>query len=293
MGRIGRSWALTKSCFRILRREKYLAWFPVLSGLSGMLVLAPLIAGAIALAVHGVSSLDQGWFDRHRTELKVGGAAALFLLYFVGYFLSTFFNVGLISCVLSRLEGKPTSFGRGMKTAWSRLGKIAGWAFLGATVGVVLQAIESRVGFLGQLAVRFVGLAWSLVTFLVAPVIAFEGLGPVDAVKRSAALFKQTWGEQLAFRFGIGTALSMLFLLFTLVVVGVGIAVPALTGMAAGGTALGLWVIGLFLFVFASGVALAIVSSCLTSIYHAVLYSYAVTGMLADEFDAGLLPQRA
>lgn len=295
MGKIGRSWALTKSCFRILRRDRYLAWFPVLSGLSGLLVLAPLIAGGIALAVHASQSgaLNDAWFEQHRTGVKVGGFAALLVLYFIGYFLATFFNVGLISCVLNRLEGKPASLRSGLHTAWSRKGQIAGWALLGATVGVVLQAIEERVGILGKVVTWLVGLAWALVTFLVAPVIAFEGLGPIDALKRSATLFKQTWGEQLAFRVGIGAALSLLFFLFFVLVLGVGIAVPALTGLLASPAALGLWIAALLLLVLTTGVMLSIVSSCLTSIYHAVLYSYAVTGMLPDEFDAGMLPQRA
>ncbi len=292
MGTLARSWALTKACFGILRREKYLAWFPILSGLSALLVLAPVISGAIYGVLMLIEQREASGSKELSLEWKIGGWAALLGVYFISYFIATFFNVGLISCVLNRLHGKPASLGLGIRAAMSRLRQIAGWALLGATVGVVLQAIEQRVGILGRIVTRFIGLAWSLVTFMIAPVIAFEGLGPVDAVKRSAALFKQTWGEQLAFRIGIGSALSLIFFMFAMLIVCVGVFAVMATG-SSHSTAIGLWVMALAALLVIGGVLLAIVSSCLTSIYHAVLYSFAVTGRSPEDFDASLMPQRA
>ena len=78
------------------------------------------------------------------------------------------------------------------------------WAVLSATVSLVLRAIEERAGIVGRIVGSLVGLAWSLVTFLVLPVLVIEQLGPIDAVKRSAELFKQTWGENMIANAGIG-----------------------------------------------------------------------------------------
>ena len=40
-----------------------------------------------------------------------------------------------------------------------------------------------------------VGVAWSVATYFVIPVIALEGLGPRDALRRSSALVREKWGE--------------------------------------------------------------------------------------------------
>ena len=57
---------------------------------------------------------------------------------------------------------------------------------------------------LGKVISGIAGLAWSLVTFLVIPVLVMEGVGVRDALRRSAALFRQTWGEKAAARVGLG-----------------------------------------------------------------------------------------
>ena len=51
------------------------------------------------------------------------------------------------------------------------------WAIVSATVSLVLRAIEERAGIVGRIVVGLVGLAWSLVTFLVLPILVVERLG--------------------------------------------------------------------------------------------------------------------
>ncbi len=68
---------------------------------------------------------------------------------------------------------------------------------IAATVGLLLRAIEERVGWLGRIVVKLIGVAWALATFLVVPVLVTRDVGPIDAVKESAALLRETWGENL------------------------------------------------------------------------------------------------
>ena len=63
---------------------------------------------------------------------------------------------------------------------------------------------------------RIGGLGWSLATFLVVPVLVAEGLGPIDAVRRSSQLLKRTWGEQIAGNVGVG---AVFFLAFVVAIV--------------------------------------------------------------------------
>src|SRR6478736_5513582 len=99
------------------------------------------------------------------------------------------------------------------------------WAIVSATVSIVLRAIEQRGGIFGRIIGSIAGVAWTVVTFLVLPVLVFEGLGPMAAVKRSGELFKRTWGENLVTIAGIGIGL------FVVWVVAVGLVSSTLTGI--------------------------------------------------------------
>ena len=66
----------------------------------------------------------------------------------------------------------------------------------------LLRALRGRRGrqgaLAGAIAARLGGVAWSLATFFVVPIILDEGAGPVTAIRRSASLLRETWGQQLA-----------------------------------------------------------------------------------------------
>ena len=53
-------------------------------------------------------------------------------------------------------------------------------------------------------------MAWSLVTFLAVPVIAIEGTGPFETLKRSASIFRERWGQQITGNIAIGGAVFLL-----------------------------------------------------------------------------------
>jgi hypothetical protein len=48
------------------------------------------------------------------------------------------------------------------------------------------------------------GAAWGLATIFVIPILAIEGVGAVDSLKRSAKLFKARWGEGVTGNIAIG-----------------------------------------------------------------------------------------
>jgi hypothetical protein len=275
MGRIGRSWELVKQSFAILKSDKELALLPVFSAISCVLVSAFVILGGTAASLPAIqSAATSGAHFQPNPEILW---PAIFAFYLVNYTVIVFFNVALVSAASERLAGRPATLRDGLNKAWERKGKILEWALLAATVGMILKLIEQRSGLIGKLIAKLIGVACTLASFFVAPILAFEGLGPIDALTRSAEIFSETWGEEIVGRISI----SVIFSLLGLLAIPVWIAAIALGGMP------GMW-IGLGLFVLYI-LALSVVSSALQGIFTAALYQYATTKTVPAGFSSDAL----
>jgi hypothetical protein len=158
----------------------------------------------------------------------------------------------------------------------ARVGRILPWAIVSATVSVILQAIEQRGGAIGRIASAIGGLAWTLVTFLVVPVLVIEGIGVKDAVTRSAGLFKKTWGENVAAQVGFGL-LGFLVALPAILIAAAAFALGSAAGFVILALAV-LWILGS-----------SMVISALNGVFQAALYRYATDAGSTGAFDAGEL----
>jgi hypothetical protein len=203
-----------------------------------------------------------------------------FLFYLAQYTVMFFFNSALVGAALIRLDGGDPTVSDGLAIASKRMGAIIGYAAIAATVGMVLRFISERSGFLGRMVAGFVGMGWTLATYLTVPILVTKDVGPIDAVKESAALFKQTWGEQVVGNFGMGWAIFLMFGSWT--VVGIGLMV-VLGGILPGAFVLAGAICWLMGYVF-----LVLVSSALKGVYTAALYRYAITGE-AGHFDPNIM----
>lgn len=270
--RFERSWELVKASASVLRQDKELLLFPLIS--SGALLL---VALCFLLPAVGLGALD----GLERENLSAGHYLVAFLFYFSQYFVIFFFNAGLVGAALIRLDGGDPTFADGMRIAKSRIGVIAGYAAIAATVGMILRAIQERVGFVGKIIVGLLGVGWSIATYLVVPVLVHRDVGPVEAVKESAALLKETWGENVIGRAGLGIAFAAIF---------IGVAIFGAFIVFVAFLTKSIFVIGLAFFVTALAVALtALVQTALAGIYAAALYRYATTGKEAEGFDPKML----
>ena len=154
--------------------DKELMVFPLMSGVATVVMTG----GWEALAEDGSSS----YF-----EYAVG-----FLFALVQSTVILFFNAALVGAALICLDGGDPTVSDDLAIAGKRMGAILGYAALAATVGMVLRFISERSGFIGRLISGFVGMTWSLATYLTVPVLVAKDIGPIDAVKESAALLRQT-----------------------------------------------------------------------------------------------------
>ncbi len=229
---IGHTFGLMKMSWRVLMKDRELIWFPVM-------------AGAILLVVVGIAAAigaSTGTFDRLENDSASGQQANAgdvilgIVLYTVATFVIIFFNSALIAAAMERLRGGDPSVSSGFRAALAHVHTIAVWALIAATVGLILQMLRSRTdNFIGRIAIALVGGAWAYMTFFVVPVLVTEGIGPIDAIKRSGSLFRRTWGQQAVSGFGFGivylgaalVALLPSILLFAIMpVLGVIVAVP-------------------------------------------------------------------
>ena len=273
--RISAGWALTKQAANVLRLDKELLLFPILSAISCGLVIA-----SFFVPMYSLGLLDGVMQDRESPQAKVLLGVIGFLFYFVNYFIIVFFNSALVGCAVIRLKGGDPTVADGFATSMSRLPQIAAWSAVAATVGMILKSFENNNNKLGQFIIGLLGTAWTILTFFVVPVIVIEKLGPIDAVKRSASLLKETWGESLSSTFSIR--------LFTFLASLLGI-IPMIIGgalLANGTVALG---IPLFLIGILVLLGVSVISSALNSIVLAALYIYAVEGKAPTNFDANLV----
>ena len=104
-------------------------------------------------------------------ESGTASMLAALLFYVVAYLITLFFNTALVGAALMRMEGQNPRLRDGLRIAWSRAGRIFGYACIAATVGLLLRSLEDRVGWNGQLVVKLIGVGWALATFLVVPVM--------------------------------------------------------------------------------------------------------------------------
>ena len=276
-GRFARSWSLMKASAEVLRSDKSLLMFPLASSICCLLVAASFLIPIIAALVSAGDVVEHG----HR--MSVGGYVLLFLFYLAQYFVIIFFNTALAGAALARLRGEPASFGEGMAIARSRIVNIFGYALIAATVGLVLRALQERLGLIGRLVAGFLGLAWTVATFLVVPVLASQDVGPTEAISRSVELLKRTWGENIIGNAGIGVVFGLLMfvaIVLAACLIGGAFATQSITAIIA---AIVIVVVGLTL--------LGLIQASLQGIYAAALYRYAEEGEVGYGFDQAMLEQ--
>ena len=139
-----------KQSFAILKSDKQLMLLPLAS------VISCVLASGMVLGVGGLSAFlivfhtnweSSSWLN----SVLIWGA--IFVFYVVNYVVIVFFNVALISAVSERLA-PPRDLRGGVARAWERKNKVVQWAFLAATVGVILRMLESRLGVIGRLITK-------------------------------------------------------------------------------------------------------------------------------------------
>jgi hypothetical protein len=278
--RISRGWGIAKASWAVLKTHPKLLVLPIFSGIAFILLIGSIVMSVYAGATGQRMQQFGDFLERVNFEDPIV-YAFLFAFYFVCAFIAIFFNAALVFCALEAFAGRTPSLRGGLATAVGRLPQILGWALVSATVGLALNMLQStlrdRLGFLGSLLGGLLEFAWAVVTYFVVPVLVVDGVGPIEAVKRSSAILKRTWGESIAGEGGLGIISFLLMLPAFLLI--------ALAAVAGAGPVLVVVVPVVILYI----VALSVVFAALGAIFRTGTYIYATTGKAPSNMDPALL----
>ena len=264
MKRLSNTWNLIKSSFRVLMDDKKMLLFPVLSGICTIAIVASFFIPAFVTGVIPFIGDPEQMSD---TALYV----SVFIFYFINYFIILFFNSAAIAYAIDLMRGGSPSLGAAFKKVQSRIIPLLGWTVIASTVGLILNTIENQSDKIGRIVIAFLGLSWTVISFLVLPILIVEGKGPITSLKESVRMVKDVWAEQLLGHFSFG-------LLFGLVLIPVALlsfAVMSLEGIF-------MWVgLGLLL---SAGIAAGILQWILQSIFMGAVYLYVRDHKVPDSF---------
>ena len=280
------SWQLFRQSLQVLRKNPKLYLFPVASTLCAIAILLFFFA-PIVLVLFG---LTRNWTVTHANVNWDDFAARVGLVkyvygvvrYLVSMFVATFMNVAFYNEIMRALAGEQVSIRHGLRFALSRVQAILMWSLLAGTVGLIIRAIEERLGWLGKIVMAAIGTAWSVAAVFAIPVIIRRtDSNPLVVLRDSVATLKRTWGESLAGWVGIRLG-GVVFVLLS-----VGLLLPAVL-LSIGlhqfwmiPTAALVWLLSVFVTAFLVSMA--------THVYRCALYVYASEGVVPEPYTAEMM----
>lgn len=271
MGKFKASWRLFTQSLNLLKQDKEIVLFPILSSIVLTIVTAIVVTTVWA----------SGLLDTSGEETTINNApvfyGVVFIYYVIGYFILTYFRVGLTAVVYERINGGDINFSEGVARANGIIGKIFVWSLITSTVGLILNIISNRSQLLGKLVAALLGTAWNIVTMFIAPTLLLDNVSVWQSIKNSGVVFKKTWGETLILTVSMGivsniAVFGIIFLFATLAISAVSMGLGAITLLILA-----------VLFVLTL-IATSIIFTSLSEIFKVALYSYARFGVVAEGF---------
>ncbi|WP_321341864.1 DUF6159 family protein [Breoghania sp.] len=277
MEKFNRALALGGACWRVLMLDKEMLLFPILSvlalgGVLGMVFTPAYMHGTLQQFAETLEQSGDPYANPSFVTL-------MFLLYFLGYFIVTFFNAGLLTCAMIRMSGEDPTVMDGLRASSRMLPQIFAWALFAASVGMILNFISSRSKGLGKFFAGLMGVAWSVAVYFAVPALVVEGVGPVRAVRQSIGMIRKTWGEALVANAGLSilhAAAIYLTIPFVFFLVKDWEQDPVRSMLIA--AVLVFWV-----------VVTGLIVSTLNAILRAALYIYAYEGRVPENFDSHIM----
>ena len=270
MGSISRGFRLARASWWVVKKDRELLWLPVIS----------FVCSLVVMVVFGLGMLGIG-LPKQGETVSPGIYILGFFMYVALSFVTIYFNAAVIGTAMKRLRGEDAKISDGLALARQHIGKIFVWAVLTATVGMILRQLQERAGIVGRILIGIVGIAWSVLTYFVLPVLLFEPVGVGESIKRSTQIFRERWGEQF-----IGNAT------ISLAVVLIGIPVVLVGGLLAAVAP----PVGILVLIVSIGALMAIGAAC-SGVFNAALYRYATTGessgaFTVEDMNASFRPRR-
>ncbi|MFC1493820.1 DUF6159 family protein [Thermodesulfobacteriota bacterium] len=303
MGKFKTSWSLFRSSLSVIGKNKKLLLFPIIGFIFvviiGLFFLSPVLLWDSGHSITELSHWETLGQHIHKMgeSKKVSGGMVIEKLfgnywyawfvsfYLISMFSSTFLNVAFYNEIINGLNGKRVSLFRGIKAALSKIKLIMIWSLFAGAIGLIIRNLEERLGFVGRWIMALIGIAWSVASIFVIPVIIREekSSNPVKLLKTSAVMLKKTWGETIIGYAGI----RGFFLVILLITLPLLFAVCFIIGNTIPNTA-GVILLLILLYLI-SMLILAYFSSVANHVYRGALYVYASEGVIPESFDEEMM----
>lgn len=269
MSRFKRSWYLFRASLHVLNKDRELLVFPLISGVLTLAIVATFIIPFTWAATSGYNV---------SVNMPIWGTYfGIFIFYLVSYAITYYFNSAIVACAIYRMKGGDPDLKGGFRVATARFREILGWALVSATVGILFKHVQSKSNGLGTLFAGIAGIAWSVASYLVIPIIVMEKIGPIDALKESSKLVKQTWGEQVIGNIGFGVFFSLILLPIIFIIPMLVISDNVVWYL------IGISVLVIYI------TLIALVHTTLLSIFQSALYLYARENFVPEGYDRAIL----
>lgn len=265
----GQSRLLTQKSWAVIKGNKYLLAFPIIGFLASLIPLAVFWIPAGVL-----------WLN----DQTVAGIALAIIGIFANQIVLSIASGGLVAAADTELSGGDSSVGHGIGRSIARIIPLIGWALIATVVNVIVGLIRGNsqsnvVDAVRNIAAAGVLAMWSLITFFVVPFIMLDGQGPIGAIKKSTALFKEKWGLQIFGGVRIGGIVGLITILPGMLLVALGFFATTVGDAVFVAGGVGLVVIGILLFMVG-----ALVLSTMRGIFSVVLFRYAKDGVVEGGF---------
>lgn len=271
IGKFKASKLIVKESWNVLKQDKEIMWFPVLSSVVTLLVVLAMAAFYFFVLLGGSLASFTGEGTVAISDVVAYGT--LFIYYLVIFFIVNFFEAGLYTIVQARFSGQNLGFSDGIRGARQHMGKIFLWSLISATVGVILRIIADKSAIIGKIVAGVLGAAWNILTYFSLPSLIVGNTSVKDSFKDSASVIRKTWGETIIVNFGVGLFFFLIVILLMLVSIVLAIVLQSVIAAIVIGA----------LFIL-SVIILSIVSTTLGSIFKLALYNYAKNGVVPQGF---------
>jgi len=271
IGKFKASRIIVKESWNVLKQDKEIMWFPVISTILTLIVLGAMAAYFYFMLLGGSSTEFKIDESKEISNIIIYGT--IFIYYLVIFFIANFFQSALFIIVQGRFSGQDLNFSDGMQGAGKYVGKIFIWSLISATVGIILNAISNKFKMVGRILANILGAAWEILTYFSLPALVIGNLGIKDSFKESASMIKKTWGETLIVSFGVG--------LFFVAVVVLGLVLSVAITIMAPTTYVVVSVAVVFTIFY---IAMMLLATTLSSIFKLALFNYARTGNIPQGF---------
>lgn len=270
-----RSCAVFFACLRLFSVNKRLIFFPLFSILVEIFLFV-LVFGAM-LVIHFHAHLSQLWHLEENPPIRWIYIIYVLIYYCLFHFVSLLINCGLLVYQWHRFQDKPISIIHALSLSIRHAILIVEWMLVFACINIFMVIVETPRNWLGKLSANYFGLSWWLSISLVFPMIIFENLRPLGALRASANLIKKTWGERISRRIGF----SFIYFLFMLPLI-----LPFYCFFISSSENIRFMMAGIIIIYL---VVITILHSVSGVIFQLVLYGYSKYGKLLQGFDQDCL----